>query len=389
MNINKRRVKEFRAEPLKGLVEQRAELLEALNAIVEKAKAETRAISDEEQESFDELESKIKAIDATIEAEKRATELEVKEAQTKKEEADEEEDPEVRAFENFLRNTPELRTGEIQLTQGLNGAIVPTKIADRIIKAVKDRVPFLQKCDVVYTNGKLSVPVYGEDSTNKINASYVDEGSSLVDNIGKFATVDLTGYVIGALSLVSNKLITNTDFDIVSFVVNQVAEAMADKLENEFVNGTENKITGVVSARTGVTCASATAITYDELLTLKHSVKQRFQQNAIWTMHPDTYTAICKLKDGNNIPYFKEADYKIFDKEVWVSDNFPTIAAGGTAIVYGDMTGYTIKAAKSVEIQVLRERFAEKNMTGVIAFSEYDAKITDSQKIAKMVMHSA
>ena len=98
-------------------------------------------------------------------------------------------------------------------------------------------VPFLSLADVVYTNGKLSVPVYGENATNYIKADYVDEGTDLSDNIGKFTTVDLNGFVIGSLALVSNKLKDNTDLNVVDFVVNQVAEAIAEKLEKEFVTG--------------------------------------------------------------------------------------------------------------------------------------------------------
>ena len=50
------------------------------------------------------------------------------------------------------------------------------------------------------------------------------------------------------------------------------------------------------------------------------------------------------------------------------------------------MSGYTIKATKSVEIQILREKFATKNMLGVLAFGEYDAKITDAKKFAVLTM---
>ena len=154
-------------------------------------------------------------------------------------------------------------------------------------------VPFLTMADVVSTNGKLSVPVYGEDATNYMKADYVDEGTDLTDNVGKFTTIDLTGYVVGALALVSNKLKDNTDIDVVGFIVNQVAEAMAEKLEKEFINGTTGKITGILAATNGVTAASATAITYDELVDLKHSLKQRFRGNARWIMAPGTYKYTC------------------------------------------------------------------------------------------------
>ena len=103
-------------------------------------------------------------------------------------------------------------------------------------------------------------------------------------------------------------------------------------------------------------------------------------------MNPATYTAICKLKDNNGQPYFKEDEYKILGRPVIESDSMPIMAASKKPIIFGDLSGYTIKATKSVEVQVLREKFATKNMIGVLAFCEYDAKITDSKKVSSLTM---
>lgn len=374
---------------LKGLIEKRAELKAEMEKILAIAKTENRAVTEEEETKFNDLDKQIKAIDKTIDMEKRASDMKDYEAPKKQEKRAEatQEELEERAFVDFiLDNQAELRAGEIQLTQGNNGTIVPTHIANRIITAVRDMVPFLQLSDVVVTNGKLSVPVYGEDATNYINADYVDEGTELTDNVGKFTTIDLTGYVIGALALVSKKLKNNTDINVVDFIVNQVARAMAEKLENEFVNGTTDKITGIISATNGFTAAAATAVTYDELVALKHSLKQRFRKNARWIMNPSTYTAICQLKDGNQQPYFKEDEYKILGLPVIESDSMPEMAAGNKAIILADLSGYTIKCTKNVEITLLKEHFATKNMLGIMAFGEFDAKITDSKKIAALTM---
>ena len=376
---------------LKKLMERRAELKKQLDDLVAKADAEERAMSEDETKEFDAAEKEIKEIDATLDREERARGITEVQQPTETHEMTQEERAaaDEKAFADFIMNrVTENRAGEIQLTQGNNGAIVPTTIANRIIKSVRDMVPFLQLSDVIYTNGKLSVPVYGEDSTNYIKADYVDEGTELTDNIGKFTTIDLTGYVVGALALVSNKLKDNTDINVVDFVVNQVAESIAEKLEKEFVTGS-TKIIGITSATKGITAASATAITYDELVSLKHSLKQRFRANARWIMNPATYTVLCKLKDGNGQPYFKEDEYKILGLPVIESDSMPTIAASAKAIVCADLSGYTIKATKSVEIQVLREKFSTKNMLGVLAFGEYDAKITDSKKIAVLTMKAS
>lgn len=379
---------------LKNLTEQREDKAKALEELLTSAKTENRAFSVEEKTKFETLEGEIKAIDETIKAEERATALFTPKKDPKKtDKGNSEEDKdslEERAFVNFvLDNQVELRTGEIQLTQGSNGSIVPTKISNKIITAVRDMVPFLQFADVQYTNGTLSVPVYGEDSTNYINAAYVDENTALTDNVGKFTTVNLTGFVIGALALVSKKLKDNTDIDVVSFIVNQVARAVAEKLEKEFVNGTTDKITGVISTDKGITAASSTAVTYDELIKLKHSLKQSFRAKAKLIMAPATYTAICMLKDDNGLPYFKENDYKVLGLDVIESDSMPAMEAGKKAIIIADLSGYTIKCTKSVEVQVLKELYANKNMLGVIAYGEFDAKITDTKKLAALTMKSS
>lgn len=394
------RVPEYRAENLKGLQEQREDLVNQMQKVLDDAKAEERAMTEDEENTFNELESKIKAIDATIKAEERARDLALK--VTSKEKKDnvvkELTDAEVRAEEEaqtkaFLAyvsgNAAEVRAGEIQLTQGANGAIVPTHIANKIIEEVRDMVPYLTICDVVSTNGKLSVPVYGEDATNYIHADYVNEGTDLTDNVGKFTTIDLNGYVIGALALVSNKLVNNTDINVVDFIVHRVATAMAEKLEKEFTIGTASKIDGISSATKEVETAASTAITYDELVSLKHSLKQRFRKNAVWIMHPDTYTALCKLKDNNGQPYFKEDEYKILGCKVYESDSMPTIAAGAKTIIFADPKGYTIKATKTVEITILREKFATKNMLGIMAYGEYDAKVTDGKRIVTLKQKTA
>lgn len=374
---------------LKNLYEQRDALQAKLTAILDKAKTENRAMSDDENADFERIENDIKNIDRTIAAEERARNIPAPAANGNEgnpETKETVEQMEERAFADFiLDRVSENRAGNA-ITKGNNGGIIPTTIANRIISEVRDMVPFLAMAEVVNTNGKFSIPVYTEDGTNAVSAAYVDEGVDLADNVGKFVTVDLTGFVIGALALVSETCKDNADVDVVSFVVTRVAEGISELLEKEFVIGTDNKITGILSAKKVITAASATAITYDELVNLKHSIKQRFRKKACFIMHPSTYTAICKLKDNNGLPYFKESDYKVLDLPVIESDSMPEIASGNKVISCANLSGYTIKATKKVEVRILREKFATKGMLGVLGFAEYDAKISNERKFATLKM---
>lgn len=370
---------------LKKLLEQRAELIEEMNSILNSAKVEERAMSEEENTKFAEVESKINAINTTIEAEERAEKLRSAKNVHKEDQTATVEELEERAFDSFLRGVVEERA-DASLLQGSNGSVVPKTISNRIIQAVKDKVDFLKYADVVYCNGTLSIPVY----TDANEAAYIDEDTGSDAKTGAFTTIDLAGYVIEAISVVSKKMITNVDFDLVSFVVEQIVKKLVFKLEKEFINGTTGKITGVLSATTnGLTTASGTAITYDELVTLKHSIKKSYRDNGVWIMNDSTYTTLCKLKDGNNQPYFKDDEYKILNCDVLVSDNMPSVALGAKAIVFADLTGYTIKIAKNMEVNILNELFARKNAVGVQGLIEVDAKVTDSQKISVLTMKAS
>ncbi len=374
---------------LKKLREKRNDLQAQMNSLLETATTEERAMTAEEIASFDAAEQEIKDIDTTIQREERAramaisTEAKTEEkTETTEERADEAED---KAFSNYIlgSGTPENRA---QLTNGDNGDIIPTRIANRIIAAVRDIVPFMQLADVIHTKGELAVPVYSEDDTNYIQADYMVEGTDVSDNVGKFTTINLKGYALNALALVSKKLQNNTDINVTDFVVKQLAEALAYKLEKEFVIGTEGKITGILSAKKGITAAAATAITYDELVKLKHSLKQRFRRKAVFIMHPETYTYICTLKDEEDRPYFKEDEYKILNVPVIESDSMPVMGSGAKTVVIADLSGFTIKATTEVQIQILREKFATKGFIGILGYCDFDGKITDDKKIRVLTM---
>lgn len=386
---------EIRAEDNpKLLTEQIAAKKQRMQELLDGVKTENRAFSEVEETEFNNLEKDIKALKATLDAEKRAralfeTEGSGEEKENKEENKSEEEraQAESDAFADYLRgkSASELRAEGLEMTQGKNGDIVPRRISDRIISAVKDMCPFLELSDVVVTNGEYGVPTYDEDDTNFINADYVDEGTDLTDNVGKFTTINLTGYTIGALSLISNKLVNNTDVDVTSFVVTKIAEAMVGKTESEYING-EKKIKGILNATEGITAGSNVAVTYEEIVRMKRSIKKRFRNKAKWLMHPDTLTALYLLKDGTGRPYFKEDDDKILGLEVIESDSMPEIGAGAKPIAIVDFSGYTIKVTKNIQIQLLREKFATKNMLGILSFAEFDGVITDSKKVRVLTM---
>lgn len=382
-------------EFLKKMRENREEKVKSLENVLNAAKTENRAMTAEEQASFDAIEKEIADIDKTIEAEERAAKAKnTKETGDNGAEQETQEELEERAFVKYVLGAAaglEERAGELNLTMANNGAIVPTSIANKIIKKVKDISPILSRATVYYMTGDLKVPVYGASSGHDVKVAYSDDFTELTADAGKFTSVDLKGYLVGALTLIGRKLKTNAMFNVTDFIVNYMAEEIAAFLEGELLNGTTSKMEGALSTTNEKTAAAAAAITADELIDLQAQVKQAFQSDACWIMHPETFTAVKKLKDGQSRyllqdDFSGEFPYRLLGKPVFVSDNMPKIATGAKTVLYGDMSGLSVKIAEQLEIEVLREKYATQHAIGVVAWMEVDSKVTDSQRMAVLKM---
>jgi HK97 family phage major capsid protein len=79
----------------------------------------------------------------------------------------------------------------------------------------------------------------------------------------------------------------------------------------------------------------------------------------------------------------------LLGKPVYVSDSMPDIGAGENVIYYGDMHGLATKFNEEINIEVLRERYADEHAIGVIGWFEFDSKVIDEQQIAMLTMASA
>ena len=298
---------------------------------------------------------------------------------------------EARAFENYIRGRViHERAGE--LAPANNGAIIPKTIAKKIIEHVYEVCPILRLSDKYTIKGDLELPYYDNVTSGTgtpLTCAYQTEFVAMSSSTGNFTTISLGGFLAGALCKVSRSLINNVDFDIVGFVVKEMGNAIARFIEKELINGTASKITGLSNSTNVKTAAAANAITSNELIELQARVPDVYQANAVWIMAPATRTAIRELKD-NYGRYLLQDDISspfgktLLGKPVYVSDNMPAMTTKNMSVVYGDMSGLAVKFSEEVNIQVLREKYADEHAVGVIGWVELDAKIADQQKIATL-----
>lgn len=388
---------------LKGLIEKKNNKISRMEELEKQIETEERAFTDEENTEFENLAKEVENLTNTInkirDMEDKKDKEEVpadegkEDTEEKKDEEDnkEKEENEKRAFENYIRGIMEERA-ETTLAKAENGAVIPTTIVNKIVSRVYEICPIFEKSDRYNVKGNLDLPYYDE-KTSSIEVKYANEGEAVESTSGKFKSIQLTGYLASALTKISKSLINNSQFDIVNYVVNKMAEAIAVFIERELLIGTTGKITGLSTLTNITTTENADKITADDLINLEDSVKDVFKKNAFFIMSKATRTALRKLKDGNG-RYLLQDDITssfgtvLLGKDVYVSDNMPDIKQGVPVIYFGDYSGLATKMPTEIELEILREKYSDQHLIGVNAWLELDAKVEDEQKLAKLVMKS-
>lgn len=405
----------------KDLVEKKNDLMKKADEMLNKAKLEKRELTPDEMQELAEVRDDVKRIKEALGLEKDIDdmrELETKSDATptdgeracgsddKKRAVEEaEKAAEERAFEAYIRGkVMNKRDTDVNLTLANNGAVISTTISNKIIKKVYNICPILEKSSKYNIKGNLDIPFYPASDESLITVAYHDEFEELVSTNGNFNKITLTGFLAGALSKISRSLINNSAFDIVGFVVDEMAYAIKRFIEKELLIGTpaDNttspatpaKVLGLSSLTNSITTAAADKITADEVIDLHDTIKDEFQSDAIWIMSPATRTYLRKLKASTGY-YLLNDDVStpfgtsILGKPVYVSDNMPDYTENGkVAIYYGDMSGLATKFSEEISIEVLREKFATQHAVGIVGWFEFDSKVENEQKIAKLVMHA-
>ena len=377
----------------KELLEKKNDFITRADKVLNKAKEEKRELTEDEAMELAEIRDNVRRIMKTLELKGEFDKMEGQDIEKEALPKDEERkcgEKETRAlaeekeFELFIRGQVNERATNLTPAVGSGQVLIPQTIANRIIKQVYDLCPILDKSTKYNVKGKLEIPYYDE-ATTSISVAFANEFQDLESNVGKFTNIELTGYLAGALSLISRSLINNSQFDVVAFIVDRMAYDIARFIEYTLLNG-NGDVEGLSTVTNKVVTSSITA---DDLISAQGKVKDVFQGNAVWIMNEATRTAIRQLKSQTgsyllNEVYDIASPFKstLLGKPVYVSDNMPEVEAGKIVVYYGDMSGLATKFSEDINIEVLREKYATQHAYGIVGWLEFDSKIENPQKIS-------
>jgi len=275
-----------------------------------------------------------------------------------------------------IRNALQIGTD----TEG--GYLVPDEFERTLVEALDEENIFRRLAKVITTSsGDRKIPVVASKGT----ASWIDEEGAIPESDDSFGQVSIGAYKLGTMIKVSEELLNDSVFNLDTYIAKEFARRIGNKEEDAFFTGDgSGKPTGILAAtggaQLGVTTASATAITIDEVLDLFYSLKAPYRNKAVFVMNDATVKAIRKLKDGQG-QYIWQPSLQagtpdtILNRPVYTSAYVPNIAASAKSIIFGDFGYYWVADRQGRVFKRLNELYAATGQVGFVATQRVDGKL--------------
>lgn len=151
---------------------------------------------------------------------------------------------------------------------------------------------------------------------------------------------------------------------------------------------------GIVTCSTaGKTTASATAITFDEVQDLIHSIDPAYRQGASFMMHDSIWLYLKKLKDGVGKYYIQEdvtgvATPRLFGYPVYISQEMASsVATTNKTMLFGQLFRHKIRRVNGVRLYRLQERYRDLDQDAFLAFLREDSNmlVSGTQPVKHML----
>lgn len=242
--------------------------------------------------------------------------------------------------------------------------------------------------DIIRTAGGSDLPwPTSDDTTNE--GHLLGESQPVSEQDVTFGQVRFQAYKYSSkLVKVPRELFEDSEFDIAGMLGPILGTRIARRTNRDFTTGDgAAKPKGIVTAATsGKTAASATAIAADELYDLQHSVDPAYRNSpgVGWMMHDSILLAIRKLKDGNGQYLWQPglmagASDTLLNKPITINQHMDsTIASGAKTVLFGALNKYKIRDVAGFRLVRLRERYADNDQEGFVAFSRHDGNLLDA-----------
>ena len=278
-------------------------------------------------------------------------------------------------------------------TDSEGGYLVPDEFERTLVEALQEEKLFRQLATIITTSsGDRKIPVVASKGT----ASWVDEEGTIPESDDAFGQVSIGAYKLATMLKVSEELLSDSVFNLERYIAREFGRRIGAKEEEAFFTGDgTGKPTGIFhstgGAGVGVTAASASAISIDEIMDLFYSLKSPYRKNAAFVTNDATIKAIRKLKDGNGQYLWQPSvtagqPDSLLNRPLKTSAYVPVIASAAKTIAFGDFSYYWVADRQGRSFQRLNELFAVTGQVGFKATQRVDGKLILAEAVKVLQM---
>lgn len=286
----------------------------------------------------------------------------------------------AKAFEQFIRfgDASAYKAAMNEGTAGEGGYLVPTSYSNQLVTAINERSVLRTAGARVLTVGgtnSFRVPTLTNSSTAAIITAESTSYSQIEPSVGE---VEFVPYKLTAQSNATEELLADSRIDVLNQVLAPDAINRFIKAENTYFatgTGTGQPQGVMVGGTVGVTSASSSAITADEIIDTYHSLAAEYRPNAVWLMNDATLKVIRKFRENASTGAYlwqpglaQGQPDTILGRPVYTLSTVDTIATGKKVIAFGDMSYFWIADFAGLQFRRLVERYAD---IGQVAFQWY------------------
>ncbi|MFN8147940.1 MAG: phage major capsid protein [Candidatus Nanopelagicales bacterium] len=399
---------------IKTLAEKRQNIWNESRALLDKAEAEKRDLTAEENEVFERQSADLTALRGRIDSiETTMRENDEAEAAEKRLLGDR---PEQRGDDNGGINE-ELRAflkGETRsmafdadgkvwsraLSKGTataGGNTVPTSFYDQMVEHLVDTTSVLQAGATVLNTSSgenIDVPV----TTSHGAAAAVAEAGTLAGTDPAVAKRILGAFKFGQLIKLSRELVDDTAVDLLGYVSRaagrNVGLALGAKLA---VGAGTTEPWGIVTrATTGVTGGAGVtgAFTADNLIDLMFSVIGPYRTNGSWLVKDATLGSVRKLKDSANRYLFDPAATfgqpdTLLGRPIYTDANMASVGLSAKSVLFGDISTYFVRIAGGVRFERSDDFAFDSDQVAFRAIIRADGELADQTGSVKLFVGNA
>lgn len=281
-------------------------------------------------------------------------------------------------------------------TDSEGGYLVPDEYEHTLIEALEEQNIFRQLAHVISTSsGDRKIPVVASKGT----AAWIDEEAAYPESDDSFGQVSIGAYKLATMIKVSEELLNDSVFDVPSYIAREFARRIGAAEEEAFFTGDgSGKPLGILAATggagTGVTAASATALSFDEVMDLYYSLRAPYRRSSVFIMNDSTVKLLRKLKNGNGDYIWQPSvtagtPDTILNRPVYTSSYMPAAEAGAKSILFGDLGYYWVADREGRSFKRLNELYATTGQVGFLASQRVDGKLILPEAVKVLAMKSA